>query len=215
MLVVTIGVAICASAANAASKSDKLPEDIAASLLPESTTEVIQTVSGKSAVTGHVAQDATDTEDPPDLLSTPIDAIQPSFDYAWGDVDMATLPKNFSVNTDDVPISRTIHTPLLLQWQPSNLWYHPLYFEDPALERYGHTYESLVLQQVVSTGRFVGQAVTLPYHATLQPPHSREYPLGYYRPGDCAPYLKYRPAWNNEAAVHQALAVVGLVFLIP
>lgn len=214
-MIVTLGFAVCASAATAASKSEEMPEDVAATLLPESSADAIQTASAKSAVTGHVVQDATDPEETPDLLSTPIDDIQPSFDYAWGDVDMATLPKNFSVNTDDVPISRHVDKPLLLQWQPSNLWYHPLYFEDPALERYGHTYQSLVFQQVVSTGRFVGQAVTLPYHATLRPPHSREYPLGYYRPGECAPHLKYCPPWNNEAAVHQALAVVGLVFLIP
>ncbi len=140
--------------------------------------------------------------------------IRPSLDYAWGDVEESALPEDFAKNTDDESISRVIGAPMLLQWQPTNLWYHPLYFEDPALERSGHTYSPLV-QSLVSTGRFVGQAATMPYHAALRPMHSREYPLGWYRPGECAPYLTHRPAWNDEAAVHQALMVVGLVFLIP
>lgn len=148
------------------------------------------------------------------MQSRRIGEIRPSLEYAWGDVDESALPEDFSSNPDDEPIRRTIKTPLLLQWQPSNLWYHPLYFEDPALERYGHTY-SPVVQSLVSTGRFLGQTVTIPYHATLRPMQSREYPLGWYRPGERSPYLTYRPAWNDEAAVTQALSVVGLFFLIP
>ena len=140
--------------------------------------------------------------------------IRPSFDYAWGDVDESDLPQDFSTHPDDQPTRRVVQTQSLLQWQPSNSWYHPLYFEDPALERYGHTYSPFV-QPLVSTGRFIGQTVTLPYHAALRPMQSREYPLGWYRPGEFVPYLNYRPAWNREAAGHQALAITGLIFLIP
>ena len=159
-------------------------------------------------------QDQDDDEQSADLDARVIGDIRPSFDYAWGDVEKSSLPEDFSTTTDDEPINRMTGTPMLLQWQASNLWYYPLYFEDPALERYGHTYSPLV-QYLASTGRFVGQAATLPYHATLRPHTSREYPLGWYRPGERAPYLNYRPAWNDEAAVNQALAVVGLVFLFP
>ncbi|MCH2211021.1 MAG: hypothetical protein MK110_06940 [Fuerstiella sp.] len=154
------------------------------------------------------------TDESPQLELRNMNDIRPSFDYAWGDVEESTLPDNFSDNTDDQPITRVVHTTTMLKWQPSNLWYHPLYFEDPALERYGHAYDPL-LQNLVSTGRFVRQAATLPYNATLRPTASREYPLGWYRPGESAPYLTYHPPWNDEAAIHQALAVLGVVFLFP
>lgn len=167
----------------------------------------------RSGVNGQAT--AEESEESDELVSRQIVDIRPSINYAWGDVDPEMLPEDFSVNTDDDPITRSVHTPLLLQWQPSNLWYHPLYFEDAPLERYGHTYSPLICQTVVSTGRFVGQTVMFPYNATLRSPCSREYPLGYYRPGECAPHLKYCLPWNKEAAVHEALAVVGLVFLIP
>ena len=169
----------------------------------------VQTISTSTAVSQQVV-----IQESSGMAPRRIGDIQPSFSYAWGDVEESALPEDFQRNTDDQPVSRVIGTPLLLQWQPSNFWYHPLYFEDPALERYGHTYNSWV-QPFVSTGRFVGQVTTLPYHATLRPAQSREYPLGWYRPGECAPHLKYRPAWNDEAAVNQVLAVVGLLFLIP
>lgn len=149
-----------------------------------------------------------------DTESRKISDIRPSLDYAWGNVDMETLPENFAVNTDDEPMERVIGSPLLLQWQASNIWYHPLYFEDAPLERYGHTYDNHI-QYVLSPVKFVGDAAMLPYKSTLRPHGSREYPLGWYRPGECAPHLKYLPPWNGEAAVHQALAVTGLFFLIP
>lgn len=169
----------------------------------------VQAISTGAAFNQQVA-----IQESPGMAPRRIGDIQPSFNYAWGDVEESALPEDFQRNTDDQPVSRVIGTPLLLQWQPSNFWYHPLYFEDPTLERYGHTYSSWV-QPFVSTGRFVGQVTTLPYHATLRPAQSREYPLGWYRPGECAPHLRYRPAWNDEAAINQVLAVVGLVFLIP
>ncbi len=198
-------------------KDTAIPDiDLAEEAIPFLSTEEspvvnipVQAVSQTSA-----ADDQTIAVDDPDVLTRRLSDIRPSLDYAWGDTELSTLPRNFAVNTDDRPMSRVIGVPMLLQWQPSNLWYHPLYFEDPALERYGHTYSPLV-QPFVSTGQFVGQAATLPYHATLRPHRSREYPLGWYRPGECAPHLKYHPAWNDEGAVKQAMAVVGLIFLIP
>lgn len=182
------------------------PVDVDSALAPVSS---VQPISTKTVFRQQVAIQESAGMDP-----RRIGDIQPSFSYAWGDVEESALPEDFQRNTDDQPVSRDIVTPLLLQWQPSNFWYHPLYFEDPTLERYGHTY-STWLQPFVSTGRFVGQVTTLPYHATLRSAQSREYPLGWYRPGESAPHLRYRPVWNDEAAINQVLAVVGLVFLIP
>lgn len=205
-LCLVTGFALCAASSAMADDS----KDGISALNPP---QIIHPVASKSAVTSQAPVDELDESD--ELVSRQIVDIRPSINYAWGDVDPTTLPEDFSVNTDDDPFNRSIETPLLLQWQPSNLWYHPLYFEDAPLERYGHTYSPLICQTVASTGRFVGQAVMLPYNATLRCPESREYPLGWYRPGECAPHLKYCCPWNEEAAVHEALAVVGLVFLIP
>ena len=103
---------------------------------------------------------------------------------------------------------------VVMPWDAPNFFNYPLYFEDPALERYGHTYGSLI-QPIVSIGRFSGQLVSLPYQMTLDPPHREVYSLGWYRPGECAPKLHYQIPLNAGAAVVQAATVTGLVFLIP
>ena len=148
------------------------------------------------------------------LLPRKLTDIRPSLDYAWGDTGSSELPDEFYVHAANDVNVRIAPRLTVLHWAPTNAWYQPLYFEDPALERYGHSYHPLI-QPIASTGHFLGQAVGLPYQAALRPPHSREYPLGWYRPGECAPKLRYKVPFNEEAVVTQALAVVGLVFLIP
>ena len=99
-------------------------------------------------------------------------------------------------------------------WEAANFFYYPLYFEDPALERYGHTHHPLI-QPFVSVGRFGTQLVALPYQMTIDPPCREVYSLGWYRPGDCAPKLHYQVPLNAHAAVVEAATITGLVFLIP
>ncbi len=170
--------------------------------------------TGAESVPQDVSEAAAEQVDDESSDSRTIHDIHPSLDYAWGNVDPSSLPENFAEYTDNQPMERVIGTPLLLQWRASNLWYHPLYFEDAPMERYGHTYDRHI-QYLLSPARFIGQTALLPYHMSLRPVHSREYPLGWYRPGERAPYLLYRPAWNTEAAIHEAGAVTGLFFLIP
>lgn len=101
-----------------------------------------------------------------------------------------------------------------MAWEACNIYYHPLYFADPALERYGHAHHPLI-QPFASIGRAGVQAAFLPYQMVIDPPCKKEYPLGYYRPGDCAPKLHYQVPLNAEAAVVQAGFVTGLYFIIP
>ena len=98
-------------------------------------------------------------------------------------------------------------------WLASNLKYNPLYFEDPALERYGHT-ECDLIQPTLSAGRFAVQLVGLPYQMTLHPPCSCQSPLGYYRPGECAPKKCYQIPLNAKAAIVTAGFYTGLSFLL-
>lgn len=99
-------------------------------------------------------------------------------------------------------------------WESSNLFYHPLYFEDPKLERYGHTYHDVV-QPFASVGRFGVQLVGLPYQMVIDNPCRKVYPLGYYRPGDCAPKQIKQIPWNLRAALFQAEVVAGAIILFP
>lgn len=80
--------------------------------------------------------------------------------------------------------------PQIFTWEASHLHHQPLYFEDLALERDGHSFG--ILQPVVSIGLFKAQVITLPYHLLVKPPCGCEYTLGYYRPGDDTPRLFYR-----------------------
>ncbi|MEK6236308.1 MAG: hypothetical protein N2C14_16500, partial [Planctomycetales bacterium] len=99
-------------------------------------------------------------------------------------------------------------------WKSSSLCHNPLYFEDVQLERYGNTRHWL-FQPAISGAKFVASIVTLPYQAGLAPPRECVYTLGYYRPGSCAPHLRYRVPLNLRAGLLQAGVVTGLVLLIP
>jgi len=93
-------------------------------------------------------------------------------------------------------------------WEASNLFHNPLYFEDAALERYGHTHHCLV-QPFASVGK------GLPYQATIDPICKEMYTLGWYRPGECAPKKCYQIPWNWDAAAVEAGAVTGMFFIFP
>ncbi len=99
-------------------------------------------------------------------------------------------------------------------WEASNLHHNPLYFEDPSLERYGHTWPCYI-QPFVSVGKFGVQLVSLPYQMTLDPVHKDQYTLGWYRPGECAPKKIYQIPLNAKAAAVEAGVVTGLIFAIP
>ncbi len=99
-------------------------------------------------------------------------------------------------------------------WEASNLYHHPLYFEDPQLERYGHTHGHCV-QPFVSGGRFVTQLMGLPYQMTLHPLCSKRYTLGWYRPGECAPKQIYQIPLNLHAAAVTAAFYTGMIYAIP
>jgi hypothetical protein len=99
-------------------------------------------------------------------------------------------------------------------WTASALCHKPLYFEDVMLERYGHT-RGPILEHFRSGAHFFASVATLPYHMGIHPPSECSYALGYYRPGDCAPFLRPAFPFSAQGATTQALASVGLPFIIP
>lgn len=95
-------------------------------------------------------------------------------------------------------------------WSAAATCHLPLYFQDAALERYGHSTEvffgpagrylsypiddprkstqrNQLTQPFFSIGLFAAQIVLLPYNLVVDPPWEAEYDLGYYRPGDRVP----------------------------
>lgn len=120
---------------------------------------------------------------------------------------------------EEVVLSNEQYTPRsfnenVFAWEASNVHYNPLYFEDFALERYGHTYPCFV-QPFASVGRFGVQFLGLPYQMAIDPVCKDIYPLGFYRPGECTPKLLYQVPWNTKAALTQAAVTTGMFYLIP
>lgn len=63
-------------------------------------------------------------------------------------------------------------------WVPTCIAYHPLYFQEVALERYGQTL-CPCLQPVISAGQFYGTALALPGLVVLNCPWNCLYAYGY------------------------------------
>ncbi len=102
--------------------------------------------------------------------------------------------------------------PQTVTWTASSLCHKPLYFENVQLERYGHTHGPIA-QPIRSTVHFFVSLVSVPYQTAIHPPNECQYALGFYRPGDCAPWLKDPIPISLRGAGRQALVVTGLAFI--
>jgi len=104
--------------------------------------------------------------------------------------------------------------PITYTWKAAGLCHKPLYFEQVHLERYGHSWGPYV-QPFVSGAHFFLTVPVLPYKMGLKPPHECVYTLGYYRPGNCAPYMLDPIPLSVRAGLAQAGAWVGGIAVIP
>lgn len=100
------------------------------------------------------------------------------------------------------------------QYHASALCHKPLYFEQVQLERYGHT-AGPIRQPLLSGAHFIGSLVALPYQMAISPPTECEYSLGYYRPGNCAPWMIPPIPLSLRGATAEVAAALGMVYLIP
>ena len=64
----------------------------------------------------------------------------------------------------------------------------PLYSRNRSLERYGHS-RGPIIDPLFSAAHFFVCVPLLPYSMGVEPPHECIYSLGYYRSGDCAPWI--------------------------
>jgi hypothetical protein len=70
-------------------------------------------------------------------------------------------------------------------WQAPALFYRPLYFEEPNLERYGH-HAGCLLQPAFSAAHFLVAVPALPAQMVVKRPWNAAYPLGHASPGSSA-----------------------------
>ena len=122
--------------------------------------------------------------------------------------------KAIPVPEDWVPLPPRTWVAQRKYWAAAATCHLPLYFQDPILERYGHSVEQFVgpagryltyplddptqstqrnqiLQPFFSAGLFALQIAALPYNVLVDPPWEAQYDLGYYRPGDNIPTDTY------------------------
>ena len=118
--------------------------------------------------------------------------------------------KAIPVPEDWVPLAARNWSPQRKYWAAAATCHLPLYFQDAALERYGHPVEQFVgpmgrylsypvddpdqstqrnqiIQPFFSAGLMALQIAAWPYNAIMDPPWEAQYDLGYYRPGDVVP----------------------------
>jgi hypothetical protein len=99
-------------------------------------------------------------------------------------------------------------------WKAAGYCHKPLYFEDWQLERYGHSHGPLA-DPFFSAAHFFVTLPVLPYKMGVELPWECVYPLGYYRPGDCAPWMVPAVPISLRGFAVEAATITGIVFLVP
>lgn len=119
-------------------------------------------------------------------------------------------PEEVSLRTG--PYTTRVFPHSTYNWEAPDIFIYPLYFEDMTLERYGQT-RNWVTQPLASTAKFSAQLLGLPYQMAIDPIWCKRSTLGYYRPGYCAPFLRYQIPWNTEAAAAMLGVYTGGAFI--
>jgi len=76
-------------------------------------------------------------------------------------------------------------------WEPPNIFYRPLYFDNQPLERYGQT-AGMLLQPPLSGIHFMADIATLPLKVLADRPCRLVSPSGFASPGSPSPCIRER-----------------------
>ena len=144
------------------------------------------------------------------IQSEKIDTIDPSI-YLKGTAGQ-DFPYECRLNAGDSPSRQWPQ--VTYNWKAAALCHKPLYFEQVQLERYGHSWGPYV-QPIMSGVHFFGTLPILPYKMGIRTPTECVYTLGYYRPGNCAPYMIDPVPFTWRAAFFEAGFATGAAFAIP
>lgn len=112
------------------------------------------------------------------------------------------------------PYVARAYEPSSMRFEGPNVHYRPLYFEDAALERYGHHMGNL-FQPLLSSATFFVDVVALPYSLAKTPPWECISNEGYHRPGDVVlPFVWIGPGWDAQgAALETGMAILAFSLL--
>ncbi|MEN0110683.1 MAG: hypothetical protein AAF805_08155 [Planctomycetota bacterium] len=106
-----------------------------------------------------------------------------------------------------------------VHWAAPATLSNPLWFEQANVERYGHhrglCRGDVLTSSAISAAHFFADAATLPWKAFASPASDCDYTLGSYRPGSCNPHPWLRCERPVLGASGEALAVAGLILLVP
>jgi hypothetical protein len=102
----------------------------------------------------------------------------------------------------------------MFTWKAAGNCHKPLYFEDWQLERYGHSHGALA-DPFFSAAHFFVTLPVLPYKMGVELPWECVYPLGYYRPGSCSPWMVPAVPISLRGFAVQAATITGIVFMMP
>ena len=125
------------------------------------------------------------------------------FVTAWWKLPVHCTPDDASPPIRDFALTT-------MTWTASALCHKPLYFQDVQLERYGHS-AGPIAQPFLSGAHFFSSLALLPYQMGMYPPNECRYALGYYRPGNCAPWMISAFPLSKRGAISQA-AFMGAMF---
>jgi hypothetical protein len=156
-------------------------------------------------------------QNPPQAANPPRDTMASDLrTQTQMDISRAPSPaearpiKAIPVPEDWVALAPRNWAPQRKYWAAAATCHLPLYFQDPVLERYGHSVEQFLgpigqyltypvddptqstqrnqmLQPWFSAGLMGLQIIAWPYNLIMDPPWEAQYDLGYYRPGDNIP----------------------------
>jgi hypothetical protein len=97
--------------------------------------------------------------------------------------------------------------------EPNYLCYRRLLFEQPNMERYG--WDLGPISVPISGLAFLGDFLTLPYHAFTDPFRCCECNAGYCLPGDPVPLLLYPPQLSTTGALAETATILTLIAIFP
>ena len=134
------------------------------------------------------------------------------------EADLAYVTETFGLPGECLPIQQTPQprswSPMTMTWRASNLCHKPYYFADHNLERYGHTHGPWQ-EPLVQTAHFFGSVLVLPYKMGVHHPRECIYTLGYYRPGNCAPWIIPPVPISAQGILNQTAVMTAGTLLIP
>lgn len=172
---------------------------------------------GPSSVGDVALQAAADADaNPPDdqpWQSKPLASVRLDVLTVDGEVPADPSPRVFTTSPVGAGQAAS-RPPAVFHWVPSNFAYQPPYFDDVPLERYGQSV-CPALQPLLSGAHFFGMFPIMPYKMGIDRTHDPIYSLGYYRIGDDAPAVRQRLPFEWDAALFEAGAWTGMVFVLP